>query len=174
MWAVVAVVLLAAYSPSRAQQRVSPPSQSGVSWIEDYDAAQRQRQALGKPLVVYISADYCGYCRKMERDTWSDPSIARRIHRDFVALKLDAERNENWVARLGVRGLPTTIFFDAAGRRAQSISGYSSPSASYFVHFRIAAAARLCLVSQTRRGDGCDLDFTPSLPANRSLGQGKE
>lgn len=112
-----------------AQTPSSSKPESKVRWTESVPTALKQSRETGRPLIVYFTADYCGYCRKMERETWSDSGVARRIQNEFVALKLDAEQNEELVARLGVKGLPTTIIFDADGQRVQTISGYSRPAA---------------------------------------------
>ncbi len=112
-----------------AQGQISPKPESKVRWTDDITTANKQRRETGRPLIVYFTADYCGYCRKMERETWSDPGVARRIKNEFVALKLNAEQNEDLVARLGIEGLPATIIFNSEGQRVQTISGYSRPAA---------------------------------------------
>jgi len=78
-------------------------------------------------MLLYVTADYCGYCRKMERDSWSNAGVANRVNQQFVPLKLDAEKYEQLVARLGVRGYPATIVLDAESQHVQTIEGFVGP-----------------------------------------------
>jgi thiol:disulfide interchange protein len=128
------LVLLAAFTLTSqtsvfAQGPLLPNSNSKIRWTESIQTAMKQQKDTGRPLLIYVTADYCGYCRKMERETWSDPKVARRIQDGFVALKVDAEKHEELVTRLEVKGLPATLLFDSEGQLIQTLSGYSRPSA---------------------------------------------
>ena len=120
---------LASQTSVFAQGPLSPRSNPKIRWTESVPAAMKQQKETGRPLLIYVTADYCVYCRKMERETWSDPKVARRIQDGFVALKVDAEKHEELVKRLGVEGLPATLVFDREGQLIQTLSGYSQPSA---------------------------------------------
>lgn len=116
---------LASHSSAIAQGLLSPKVEAKVRWTESIPSAVKQHREGRRPMVIYFTADYCGYCRKMERDTWNDPKVVRRIHDGFVALKVDAEQHPELVKRLGVEGLPATIIFNSEGERIQTLSGYS-------------------------------------------------
>lgn len=127
-------VLLAAFTLASqvsvfAQGPLSPKTNAKIRWTESIPTAMKQHMDTGRPLLVYVTADYCGYCRKMERDTWSDPKVAWRIQEGFVALKVDAKKQADLVKRLEIDGLPATLLFDSEGRLIQRLSGYSRPAA---------------------------------------------
>jgi len=102
----------------------TPPQ---INWIEDPKLAVAEAQRQRRPMLLYVTADYCGYCRKMERDSWSNAGVANRVNQQFVPLKLDAEKYEQLVARLGVRGYPATIVLDAESQHVQTIEGFVGP-----------------------------------------------
>ncbi len=79
--------------------------------------------------MLYFTADYCGICKKMERDTWSNPQVAKRITTSFVALKIDAEKHPQLVKRFKIEGLPTTIVFDQDGAQQPTLTGYTRSAA---------------------------------------------
>lgn len=112
-----------------SQDRESPQDAQRIQWTATPQAAVQLQQATGRPLLVYVTADYCGYCRKMERDTWSNRDVVQKIRDRFIPLKLDAEKHAEIVSRLGIKGLPTTIIFNGAGEHLQTVSGYSRPEA---------------------------------------------
>ena len=96
----LAVLTLASQTTVFAHGLLSPKSNAKILWTESISTAMKQQKDSGRPLIIYVTADYCGYCRKMERDTWSDPKVARRIQDGFVALKVHAEKNADVVKRL--------------------------------------------------------------------------
>jgi len=112
-----------------SQDRESLQDAQPIRWAANPQAAIQLRQATGRPLLIYVTADYCGYCRKMERDTWSNQGVSQKIRDRFISLKLDAEKHADLVSRLGIKGLPTTIVFNDSGEQIQTISGYSRPEA---------------------------------------------
>lgn len=108
-----------------AQGILTPKSPTKIKWIDSAATAVKQQRDTGRPLLIYVTADYCGYCRKMERETWADPKVSQRIQESVVALKVDAEKNPELVKRLEVEGLPATLLFDSEGHLVQRLSGYS-------------------------------------------------
>lgn len=121
-----AVWLLEVHDLRAQDSRVlaTPPQ---INWIEDPKLAVAEAQRQRRPMLLYVTADYCGYCRKMERDSWSNAGVANRVNQQFVPLKLDAEKYEQLVARLGVRGYPATIVLDAESQHVQTIEGFVGP-----------------------------------------------
>jgi thiol:disulfide interchange protein len=88
----------------------------------------------GRPMLVNFVVDWCGYCRKMDRETWKHPSVVERM-RDFVAVRVDAEEaprgggagGADLAATFGVSGFPTLLLMDADGRVLSRTGGYQSP-----------------------------------------------
>lgn len=126
----VVIVLLATFTlavqlPAIAQGPLSAKPAPKVRWNESIPNAMKQHRESGRPIVIYVTADYCGFCKKMEREAWSDPQVVRRIQDGFVTLKVDAEQHPELLKRLGVEGLPTTILFNSQGEQVQALSGYT-------------------------------------------------
>ena len=96
-----------------------------------------------KMYFVDFYTTWCGYCKKMDRETFSDPTVAKILNRYFYPVKFNAEGNNTFVwngrtyrpsaggrskthefAR-GVQGYPTFVLFKADGAMIQAIPGYS-------------------------------------------------
>lgn len=117
------MVLFAAGIVADAQ----PAAKPSVAWGASVPEALKAAQAHRAPILCYVTAKHCGYCRKMERDTWSDAGVAAQIRRGFVPLKLHAARDAALVSALGVKAFPTTILFRPDGQAITSASGYLTP-----------------------------------------------
>lgn len=120
--------LFAAQESLFAQGILTPKSPAKIQWVDSPATAVKQHNDTGQPLLIYVTADYCGYCRKMERETWTDPKVSKRIQESVIALKVDAEKYPELVQRLEVQGLPATLLFDSEGHLMQRLSGYSRTS----------------------------------------------
>jgi len=44
-----------------------------------------------KPVFVFIHAPWCGYCRMMEHNVFSDQELSNQLNRDYYCISLDAE-----------------------------------------------------------------------------------
>lgn len=126
----VACILILAFgvSVNQAEEPSQSRAKARISWLEDHKAAVEQARKSNKPTIVYVTAEYCGYCRKMDREVWSTNDVIETINANFVALRIDAEEHEKLVAQLDVRAYPTTLVFDAAGKHITMAEGFLSRS----------------------------------------------
>ncbi len=98
--------------------------------VADLDAAL---QAAGRPVMLDFYADWCVSCKEMERFTFSDPQVRKRLS-GALLLKADVTRNaaadRELLKRFSLFGPPGTLFFSADGveiKRARVI-GYQDTS----------------------------------------------
>src|SRR5258707_7308191 len=61
-----------------------------IAWRTDYNAARKEAQDKGLPLLLVVGTEECFYCRKLETNTFRDVGVASQISGNFVALKVDA------------------------------------------------------------------------------------
>lgn len=50
-----------------------------------------------KKLLIDVYTDWCGWCKKMDKETFTHPAIIDLVNKDFYAIKLDAEQKEDIV-----------------------------------------------------------------------------
>jgi hypothetical protein len=85
-----------------------------------FERARRERRIL----VVKVSAAWCHWCHVMERETFADPRVARRIEARFLAVKVDADARPDLAERYAEYRWPATIFLtpEAAPSRRCGLS----------------------------------------------------
>lgn len=116
-----------------------------VEWISFEEAVARSEKK-PKKILIDIYTDWCGWCKKMDRDAYSNEKIAKYINDNYYAVKFNAEQTESiefdghtfkFIAQ-GNRGVhelaaaltnnklsyPTTVFMDEDLRIIQPIPGY--------------------------------------------------
>lgn len=90
-----------------------------------FEQALAKAQAEKKIVFIDVYAVWCGPCKWMANNVFTDPEVGAYFDKYFVALKLDAERGEGPVikSRYAVKGLPSYLFLDSAGNVVYRGSG---------------------------------------------------
>ena len=73
-------------SPYLLQHKDNP-----VDWYPWGEEAFARARADDKPIFLSVGYSTCYWCHVMERESFSDPEIARQLNEGFVCIKLDRE-----------------------------------------------------------------------------------
>jgi thioredoxin-related protein len=65
----------------------------GVKWYTIQEAEKLVKEN-PRPLFVDTFTDWCGWCKKLDQDTFSNPVIADILNNKFYPVKFDAEGKE--------------------------------------------------------------------------------
>lgn len=112
-----------------------------LPWIQSYEQALSEAQRGGKLVLTYLYTDWCGYCKKMEAETFTDQTVIDEMSGNYVWLKLNAETDEagrQLQERFNITGYPGLLLLDGEGQEMGRISGFVPPGA---FRERVAAAA---------------------------------
>ena len=64
-----------------------------IRWYT-WEEATKLSESHPKKLLIDIYTDWCGWCKKMDKETFTNAEIIRLVNKDFYAIKLDAEQKE--------------------------------------------------------------------------------
>jgi len=116
-----------------------------ISWLTVEEAAAKLQQEQ-KPVLIDLYTTWCGWCKQMDRKTYSNKQVSAYLSDKFYTVKLDAETHNtvNWQGKTysfdpqyrcnmfavylshGRLEFPTTIII-APGFEPQAIPGYMEP-----------------------------------------------
>lgn len=136
------IILFSLLSVSMNAQKVN-----WMSW--DEAAALAASEENPKKIFVDVYTDWCGWCKKMDKDTFQNPEVAAYMDSNFYMVKLDGEQKEDiefkgktfkfiasgrrgyheFAATLlnGKLSYPTTVFLDEEMNMLSPVPGYQTP-----------------------------------------------
>ena len=118
--------------------------QAQVQW---HSIAEASKASIGEKMYfIDFYTSWCGYCKKMDRETFTDPTVAKILNKYFYPVKFNAEGNEpvTWAGKTynpakgtgrnhthefarNVSGYPTFVLYRADGTPLQAIPGFYPP-----------------------------------------------
>ncbi|MGB3112163.1 MAG: thioredoxin family protein, partial [Candidatus Omnitrophota bacterium] len=97
-----------------------------ISWMTDLRAAVDEAGREGKPILVDFYTDWCGWCSKMDKDTYGNRAV-NGLATDFVCVKINGDKQKQVVQRYKINAYPTTLFLDDKGMVVERVRGYMAP-----------------------------------------------
>jgi len=101
-----------------------------------YDQGLKKAEKDKKHLMVYFYTKYCGYCRKMEKNTFSDQEVKKVLGDDYINVRVDggsknkvnfngSQITERELAlKYRVMGYPVNWFLKPDGEKIAPLVGY--------------------------------------------------
>ncbi|WP_337044659.1 thioredoxin family protein [Emticicia sp. 17c] len=140
---ILLVALIASTYTTFAQNANTAKHTDGIQWISLQEAYNRTQKEPRKT-IVDVYTQWCGWCKVMDRQTYTNPEVIEYLNKNFYMVKLDAETHEeisvggqkytfdaqhnaNQAAVLLLQGkmsYPTTVFLDAQYNMIQPLPGY--------------------------------------------------
>ena len=81
-----------ALSQNKGKEKATP-SVEKIRWYSFEEAYQLNKK---KPKKIFIDVftDWCGWCKKMDAETFTNPVISKYMAKNFYCVKLNAERKD--------------------------------------------------------------------------------
>ena len=83
--------------------------QSEINWYS-YDDGIKRIKADSKKGYLHFYTDWCGYCKLMNRQTFSDADVISYMNTNFIPIRIDAEAEKEVAKKYGVYRFPSNWF----------------------------------------------------------------
>lgn len=129
-------------------------SEAAEGWKTDYTAALAEAAKENKMVLLdFTGSDWCGWCIKLQKDTFSKPEFKKFAQESLVLVELDFPRgktqsdelkkqNEELAEKFGVQGFPTLVLLDPQGKEATRNVGYLQGGPEAFIQWIESARNR--------------------------------
>lgn len=131
---------------------VGTVSAQKINWMSMNEALAAQKKQ-PKKIFMDVYTKWCGPCKMLDRNTFSDESVIDYINEHYYAVKFNAEGTEEithqgftyqnpnyqperkgrnathfFADALRLQGYPSLVFFENDGNLIQAIPGYKTPA----------------------------------------------
>jgi len=109
-----------------------------LKWLS-YDQALKKSKIENIPTLIYFYSDNCGWCRKLEDETFKNQEVKESMNRDFAIVKINSNSSNVVVSDkekitekqlsqefYQVRANPTIWFLTSNKERIAPLPGYAS------------------------------------------------
>ncbi len=95
-----------------------------LKWKTNLSQALKTAKAEDKLVLVDFYTDWCGWCKRLEAECYTDEDIIALVQKHFVPVKVDGDKHEDIVRKYAIRGYPTTLILESSGEEIKKIVGY--------------------------------------------------
>lgn len=122
---------------SDKKETSSDKTDTSLVWYK-YDEGLAKAKKEKKHVVVHFYTTWCGWCKRMDKQTFADQQVRKVLNEDYVSIRVNGQSGEKvdldgkdaterQVAGMyGVRAYPITWFLKPSGERIAPKSGYCS------------------------------------------------
>ena len=114
-------------------------AQDQIKWLKFEEAIAANEQN-PKMILVDVYTDWCGWCKKMDKETFTDPAVIAHINQNFYAVKMNAEDSKRtfefmgktyteaqMAASMRVRSYPNFVVIEPKLQNIAQLPGYRNP-----------------------------------------------
>ncbi|MBI3817517.1 MAG: thioredoxin fold domain-containing protein [Planctomycetes bacterium] len=80
-----------------------------------------------KIVMIDFYTTWCGPCKRLDKETWSDATVRAWLDKKAVALKIDAEKEVALAKNYHIDSYPSILFINPDGKEIERITGFRAP-----------------------------------------------
>ena len=111
--------------------RCLPKADNGIKFYDkSWQEVLNKAKAEHKPIFLDIYATWCGPCKMLKRETFTDREVAEYFNAHFISTSFDGERGDGLelAKRFQINGYPALFVLDENGSPIKFSLGYVTPA----------------------------------------------
>lgn len=149
-----------------------------VTTLQEMEALQQKASDQQLMLFVDVYATWCGPCKTMDREVYTDPTVAEYMNANFVSVRMDGESDYGrvYAAAQELEGYPSMFIFSRDGEPVSRVIGFT-PAEQLLSSLKATVEGyKEIRIYQAKyqRGSLEEDEFSAYITALRSMGNQKE
>lgn len=128
---------------AQVKKKDASKSATEINWIS-FEEAEVLMKKEPRKVLIDVYTDWCGWCKVLDKKTYSNPQLISYVNKHFYAVKFNAEQKtpvrflgKDWETQKGTKtnqlavelmsgrlSYPTTVFLEEGFKNAQPVPGY--------------------------------------------------
>src|SRR5580658_2847146 len=106
-----------------------------------FEAASAKAAKTGKIVLIDFYTTWCGPCKLLDKNTWTDAAVINLLEQKTVALRVDAEKEVALSKQYKIAAYPSVLLIKPDGTEIDRLVGYKEPKA-FMEDFNAALAGK--------------------------------
>ncbi len=149
-----------------------------VTTLQEMEAVQKKASDQQLMLFVDVYATWCGPCKMMDRDVYTDPAVAEYMNANFISVRMDGETDYGrvYAAAQELEGYPSMFIFNMNGEPISRVVGFTPAEQLVSTLKATVDGYKEIRIYQAKyqRGTLEEVEFAAYIAALRSMGNKKE
>ena len=111
---------------NNTKQLQNQNDQINLQWNTDLNSALKESQKSNKLVFIDFYADWCGYCKELNKETFTDQKVKEKFAQKYVLVKINGDLYPDITSKYKVYGYPTLIILDSNGNEIKRQTGFVS------------------------------------------------
>ena len=94
-----------------------------INWIS-YSDIQKESDPIPKKVFLYFSSRSCGYCRMLEKKTFTDKAVIDYLNTNYRPVWISTDKELRLAKQFSVSGVPDLRFLTHEGKAIARWPGY--------------------------------------------------
>lgn len=124
------LVVFGIYSFKNPKVNFKEDTVGGIQFFEGtIQEALEKAKKENKPVFIDIYATWCGPCKMLKKNTFSDKEVGDYYNTNFINIAIDSETKEGreLVDKYRIEGYPTLLILDKNGKQIAKQVGFVEP-----------------------------------------------
>lgn len=97
-----------------------------IEWYSYEKGIEKSRQE-NKNIYINFYADWCSYCKQMDRSTFSESYVSTYLNKYFIPIKVNVDKEPRIAKKYRVQPIPENWFLQQGGNKIANRPGYIPP-----------------------------------------------
>lgn len=110
---------------SHDQKQPLPKNNLNQITANNYQEALKKSGELGKPILVFFTADWCVWCKKMKSETLTDAKVVY-LMKNYIFVYVDTDKERDIARKFNIEGLPSYVITNYKEDKIKTGSGFKT------------------------------------------------
>jgi thiol:disulfide interchange protein len=113
-------------------QPVVPDAPKQQLIVGSYQEALQKSGELGKPIMIFFTAEWCSWCKKMKAETMSNGKVQEML-KNYILVYVNTDNDRATATKFRITSLPSFVITNVKEEKLKEDSGFKN--ASSFVNW---------------------------------------